>query len=98
VNCSLLQVLKESNPGNLIFSPLSLSAVVAMLKPGAKGKTGTEIQTGMKFPDDQILYKGYSSLLQSLQVPLPVIFHNSGLFQAMHSVHGHNSLRRTLYD
>jgi len=63
----LYEALKEDHPDNLIFSPFSLSAVIAMLKAGARGKTAEEIQAVMKFPDDALLNGGYKALLKSLQ-------------------------------
>jgi len=63
----LFETLKKDHPGNLIFSPFSLSAVIAMLKAGAKGKTAEEIKAVMKFPDDASLNGGYKKLLESLK-------------------------------
>ena len=49
----------------MIFSPLSLSSVTAMVKLGAGGKTSEEIQKTFNFPpDDVILKDGYSKILQ----------------------------------
>jgi len=60
----LYMALKAAHPNNIIFSSFSLSSVVAMVKAGARGKTATDIQTGMRFPeDDDVLYRGYRALL-----------------------------------
>jgi len=63
----LYNVLKEQFPGNLIFSGFSISTVIGMIKAGAKGVTAEEIQKGLSFPDDETLFKGYNSLLESLK-------------------------------
>ncbi len=55
--------------GNLIFSPYSLSAVMAMVKAGAKGQTAKDIQMAMKYPtNDDTLFQGYKALISSLKV------------------------------
>ncbi|XP_021950951.1 leukocyte elastase inhibitor isoform X4 [Folsomia candida] len=65
---SLYNALTQVVDGNLIFSPYSLSAVMAMVKAGAKGRTANDIQTAMKYPtDDNTLFKGYKALLESLK-------------------------------
>ncbi|CAG7786209.1 unnamed protein product [Allacma fusca] len=65
---ALYNVLKEQNPGNLLFSPFSLSSAMAMVKAGARGVTADEIQKGMRYPaSDRTLYNGYSVLLDSLK-------------------------------
>jgi serpin B len=66
---ALYNVLKDQNPGgNLLFSPFSLSAAMAMVKAGASGVTADEIQKGMRYPaSDKILYSGYSVILDSLK-------------------------------
>jgi hypothetical protein len=64
--------LNESHPKNLIYSPFSLSAVVAMARLGAKGTTAQEITRTLRYPvDDNVLGKGYSKILASLQVNFP---------------------------
>ncbi|CAG7820064.1 unnamed protein product [Allacma fusca] len=65
---SLHTVLTTGNSGNLIFSPFSLSAVVAMAHLGARGTTAAEIASAFNFPEDNdVLSKGYSQVLASLQ-------------------------------
>ena len=60
---------RNDREGNLLFSPFSLSAAMAMVKAGAKGSTATEIQQGMRYPaDDNVLYRGFKSLLSNLKV------------------------------
>ena len=60
--------MKADHPGNLIYSPFSLSAVVAMAHAGARNTTLQEIKAAMKFPADEALYAGYAQVLTSLQV------------------------------
>ncbi|CAG7820063.1 unnamed protein product [Allacma fusca] len=68
LTATLHAVLKKENPGNLIFSPFSLSAVVAMAHLGARGSTAAEIASAFNFPEDnEVLTKGYSQVLASLQ-------------------------------
>ena len=55
---------------NIVFSPLSISAALALVSLGAKGKTMEEILEGLKFnltetPEADI-HQGFGNLLQSL--------------------------------
>ncbi|MBI5844820.1 MAG: serpin family protein [Deltaproteobacteria bacterium] len=42
----------KNKPGNLFFSPYSISTALAMLYEGARGTTATEIQTAVSLPGD----------------------------------------------
>src|SRR5262245_9572775 len=42
-----------TQPGNLFFSPLSLSTALAMTYAGARGQTATQMATVLHFPADQ---------------------------------------------
>ena len=58
---------------NIVFSPLSISAALALVSLGAKGKTMEEILEGLKFnltetPEADI-HQGFGNLLQSLSQP-----------------------------
>jgi len=63
----LFEILKKDHQENLIFSPFSLSALIALLKIGARGRTAEEIKAVMKFPDEALLNGGYRTLLKSLK-------------------------------
>ncbi|CAG7734105.1 unnamed protein product [Allacma fusca] len=68
LSATMLAVLREEYPGNLIFSPFSLSTVVAMAHLGARGSTAAEIASAFNFPrDNSVLIRGYSQVLTSLQ-------------------------------
>jgi serpin B len=68
LSAALHNLLIKDNAGNLIYSPFSLSAVVAMAHLGARGSTAAEIVSAFNFPqDNEILSKGYSRVLASLQ-------------------------------
>ena len=71
---SLYKKLALKNPHkNIVFSPLSISAALALVSLGAKGKTMEEILEGLKFnltetPEADI-HQGFGNLLQSLSQP-----------------------------
>lgn len=71
---SLYKKLALQDPDkNIVFSPLSISAALAILSLGAKGNTLQEILEGLKFnltetPEADI-HKGFGHLLQSLSQP-----------------------------
>ena len=63
------KVLKEEHVGNLIYSPFSLSAVLAMAHAGTKANTSAEIKATLQVPaENEVLNQGYSEVLTSLQV------------------------------
>ncbi|XP_031211559.1 serine protease inhibitor A3N [Mastomys coucha] len=71
---SLYKKLVLQDPDkNIVFSPLSISAALAILSLGAKGNTLQEILEGLKFnltetPEADI-HQGFGHLLQSLSQP-----------------------------
>ena len=68
----LLRVLDkdaEDPSGNLVFSPVSISTVFAMLQGGARGETAAEIQRVMHFPvAGEELHNGHARLAESLRI------------------------------
>jgi len=55
----------------MIYSPFSVSAVLAMVKIGAKGITSEEMQKVLGYPEKDVdLLTGYSKILESFQVRL----------------------------
>ncbi len=63
----LLSELSD-HEGNLIFSPYSVSAVLAMIYVGASGNTKSEMQSVLHFPgDDNALHAGWTRILGSLK-------------------------------
>ncbi|XP_028640096.1 serine protease inhibitor A3N-like [Grammomys surdaster] len=68
---SLYKELALQNPDkNVVFSPLSISGVLAIVSLGAKGNTMEEILEGLKFSLTEILeadiHRGFGHLLQRL--------------------------------
>ena len=54
-------------PGNLFFSPLSLSSALAMTYAGARGDTAGQMADVLHFPDDQAaLHQGLAALTRDL--------------------------------
>ncbi|XP_033622771.1 serpin A11 isoform X2 [Fukomys damarensis] len=71
----LYKQLAEHTPGNILFSPVSLSSTLALLALGAHGDTQTEILEGLGFnltetPSTDI-HQGFQSLLHTLDLPSP---------------------------
>ncbi len=62
--------LRSAQPGNLFFSPQSISTALAMTYDGARGDTATEMARTLHFslPQDQ-LPAAYAALLAKLQGP-----------------------------
>jgi serpin B len=57
----------DNSQKNIVFSPLSISSVMAIVGEGARGKTADEIQTVFHFPEDTtILHQGYSGLIGTI--------------------------------
>jgi len=62
----LYNLLKEEE-GNLIISPFSVSAVLAMLSAGAQGSTLQQIRSGLSFPAQASLLLGYQDTIPALR-------------------------------
>ncbi len=52
---------------NLVFSPFSVSAIMAVARAGAKGNTAAEMETAMAFPKERALMDGYEGVHPLLQ-------------------------------
>ncbi|XP_046429063.1 antichymotrypsin-2-like isoform X3 [Neodiprion fabricii] len=62
-----LKTVVESQPGNLISSPLSAQVVLAMAAYGAGGSTATQMRTSLGIPANNALgQSGYKSLIETL--------------------------------
>ena len=61
---SLYGVIKETEQGNILFSPHSLTAVLAMLTEGARGET---LNSTMKLPETEIVRAGYQDIIPALR-------------------------------
>ena len=59
--------LLKNTEGNLIMSPFSVSAVMAMVSEGARGRTRKQIRKGMSFPNSNSLQLGYQETLPALK-------------------------------
>ena len=71
---SLYKELVLKNPDtNIVFSPLSISAALALVSLGAKGNTLEEILEGLKFnlteTSEADIHQGFGHLLQRLSHP-----------------------------
>nr|AAH11158.1 Serine (or cysteine) peptidase inhibitor, clade A, member 3M [Mus musculus]AAH53337.1 Serine (or cysteine) peptidase inhibitor, clade A, member 3M [Mus musculus]CAA38949.1 contrapsin related protein [Mus musculus] len=71
---SLYKELVLKNPDkNIVFSPLSISAALALVSLGAKGNTLEEILEGLKFnlteTSEADIHQGFGHLLQRLSQP-----------------------------
>ncbi|XP_028620332.1 serine protease inhibitor A3N [Grammomys surdaster] len=80
---SLYKKLVLKNPDkNIVFSPLSISAALAVVSLGAKGNTMEEILEGLKFNLTEIseadIHRGFGRLLQLLSQPRDQVQINIG--------------------
>ncbi|KAM6171370.1 serpin A11 [Erethizon dorsatum] len=71
----LYKQLAAHTPGNILFSPVSVSSTLALLALGAHSDTQTEILEGLGFnltetPSTDI-HRGFQSLLRTLDLPSP---------------------------
>lgn len=56
--------LNEEQPGNIFFSPFSISVALAMTYEGARGQTAEEIKKVFHYPDDiNVLRQGYADII-----------------------------------
>jgi serine protease inhibitor len=63
--------MASSQYGNLLISPASVKAVLAMLLEGAGGKSASEVKEALRLPDDErVVRQHFNNLLNSLQVNL----------------------------
>ncbi|XP_019397973.1 PREDICTED: leukocyte elastase inhibitor [Crocodylus porosus] len=59
----LLRKFNETNPmGNIFFSPISISAALAMILLGAKGNTKTQMLKALHYDDAEDLHSRFQSL------------------------------------
>jgi len=65
-SAGLLGEVQGEEGQNSVMSPFSISTVMAMLVPGCKGSTLSQIKEGMKFKDEKELLTGYSEILPAL--------------------------------
>jgi serpin B len=56
----------RSKPGNVFFSPYSISTALAMTYEGAKGKTAEEMQSVFHFPSDDSRRKGNARIYSGI--------------------------------
>ena len=63
---NLYNVLAETSPGNIIFSPINLHAVLSMVYQGAQGTTAEKFASSLKVPEAKIARDGYSVIMQRL--------------------------------
>ena len=63
---SRLYNLMMKNSQNLVFSPFSISAVMAMLSRGARGQTLKQITDVLSFPPASTLLSGYQTTILAL--------------------------------
>ncbi|GLH01582.1 Alaserpin [Gryllus bimaculatus] len=63
----VLQVLR-SEPGNLIVSPMSASAALALVLQGAGGRTAQQLQAALRLPaDGDVIKDGFKELFVGLE-------------------------------
>ncbi|XP_008824799.2 serpin A11, partial [Nannospalax galili] len=71
----LYKQLAEGAPGNILFSPVSLSSMLALLALGAHADTPTQILKGLGFNLTETpaadIHQGFRSLLHTLGLPSP---------------------------
>jgi serpin B len=58
-----------NKPGNLFFSPYSISTALAMTSADARGKTGEEMQTVLRFPPQAELHPALATLMNEINAP-----------------------------
>lgn len=55
------------SPGNVFFSPFSISTAMAMVQEGARGQTATEIQNVFHYPSDSnVLHSSFAAVQNDL--------------------------------
>ncbi|XP_048218487.1 serpin A11 [Perognathus longimembris pacificus] len=78
----LYKQLAAGTPGNILFSPVSLSSTLALLSLGAHADTPTQILEGLGFNLTETpaadIHRGFQSLLRTLDLPNPKLELNVG--------------------
>merc|ERR1712038_1470219 len=64
---SLYGVVKETEEGNILFSPYSVAAVLAMLSEGARGDTLDMMKKTMHLPEAESVRTGYRDSIPALR-------------------------------
>ena len=64
---SLYGVVKDTEEGNILFSPYSVAAVLAMLSEGARGETLAMMKRTMHLPEEETLRAGYKDSIPALR-------------------------------
>ncbi|XP_008591187.1 PREDICTED: serpin A11-like [Galeopterus variegatus] len=71
----LYKQLAADTPGNIFFSPVSISTTLALLSLGAQADTATQILEGLGFNLTEIpeadIHQGFQSLVHTLNLPSP---------------------------
>ncbi|XP_047651521.1 serpin A11 [Phacochoerus africanus] len=69
----LYKQLAAETPGNIFFSPVSISSTLALLSLGAQADTPTQILEGLGFNLTEIpeadIHRGFQSLIRTLDLP-----------------------------
>lgn len=69
----LYKQLAAETPGNIFFSPVSISSTLALLSLGAQADTPTQILEGLGFNLTEIpeadIHQGFQSLIRTLDLP-----------------------------
>ncbi|XP_063903041.1 leukocyte elastase inhibitor-like isoform X1 [Zophobas morio] len=63
---NLYNVLAETSPGNIIFSPISVHAVLSMAYQGAQGTTAQKFASTLKIPEAKVARDGYNVIMNHL--------------------------------
>ncbi|MBU2523258.1 MAG: serpin family protein [Nanoarchaeota archaeon] len=64
----LYSELVRSENGNIFYSPYSISAALAMVYEGAKGKTADEIKSVFHFPESSILRPNFAAIYNAVNL------------------------------
>ena len=64
---SLYGVIKETEEDNILFSPYSVAAVLAMLSEGARGETLDMMKNTMFLPETETVRAGYQDIIAALR-------------------------------
>ncbi|XP_027622889.1 serpin A11 isoform X2 [Tupaia chinensis] len=71
----LYKQLAAESPGNIFFSPVSISTALALLSLGAQADTPTQILEGLGFnlteTSEADIHQGFQSLIHTLSLPSP---------------------------